>query len=132
MCIKEVCSVVLHKLCGNCGEVDRSVCARCNKEHSCWIPKKVDAVALGERLARSDWVQLLNPRTGMYVKIRLSDCKMVHKKSEGAFKNISLYVREDIEEVERVAREFLPDSMVDNLLGEVEVDSRKIPEGDDV
>jgi len=92
----------------------------CDKEHSRWVHKKIDAVALGERLARSDWFQLLNPRTGLYTKIRLSDCKMVHKKSEGAFKNIPLYVRDECE-LQRVVREFLPDTMVDNILGEIEV-----------
>ncbi|MHA1285831.1 MAG: hypothetical protein ACTSPB_00380 [Candidatus Thorarchaeota archaeon] len=113
----------MERTCGSCGVVDRSVCAVCDKEYSRWIAKKVDDVALSERMDRSDWFQLLNPRTGMYVKIRLSDCKTIHKKSEGAFKNIPLYVREDIEEAERMAREFLPASMVDNILGKVKVDS---------
>lgn len=102
--------------------VDRGICVRCSKEHSCWIPKKVDKVALGERLSRSDWFQLLNLKSGLFVKVRLSDGKIVFKQSVGAYKNIPLYVREESElELEMVAREFLPDSMVDNLLGKVKV-----------
>lgn len=111
------------RTCGSCGVVDESVCARCSKEHSGWIPKKVDRVALGERLAQSDWFQLLNPRTGLFVKVRLSDGKVIHKLTKGKFKNIPLYVRDESElELEAVVRDYFPDSMVDNILGKVKVD----------
>lgn len=104
----------MKKLCGNCGTLDRSVCARCSKEHSGWSPKPV--VGVEERLGRSEWIQLLNPRTGHYVKIRLFDAKVVHKKSMGMFKNIPLYIRGKLVS-EKVMCEFLPEGMIEPYVG---------------